>query len=89
MRWNPFPDASGFIVFPLLACFQGHIDMVCEKNSDVQHDFYKDPLTLVRDGDWLTARGTTLGKNVASSDRCYDSSEWQCCRPISIFHSDH
>lgn len=27
--------------------------MVCEKNNDVQHDFYKDPLRLVRKGDWL------------------------------------
>lgn len=32
---------------------QGHIDMVTEKNSDSKHDFFNDPIRLVRDGDWL------------------------------------
>ncbi len=41
--------------------FQGHTDMVCEKNSDVKHDFLTDPLELYLDGDLLRARGTTLG----------------------------
>ena len=36
-----------------LACMQGHIDMVCEKNNDVQHDFFKDALKLVKRGEWL------------------------------------
>ena len=40
---------------------QGHLDMVCEKNADVKHDFSKDPLELVLDGEWLKASGTTLG----------------------------
>ena len=40
---------------------QGHMDMVCEKNSDVKHDFTKDPIKLVKKGDILTADGTTLG----------------------------
>jgi dipeptidase D len=40
---------------------QGHLDMVCEKNADSQHDFEQDPIELERDGDWITARGTTLG----------------------------
>jgi len=40
---------------------QGHMDMVCEKDSDVEHDFSKDPIELVVEGDWLTAKGTTLG----------------------------
>lgn len=40
---------------------QGHMDMVCEKNSDKEFDFDKDPIELVIDGDWLTADGTTLG----------------------------
>ena len=40
---------------------QSHVDMVCEKNSDVDHDFSRDPIRLLRDGDWLTADGTTLG----------------------------
>ena len=44
---------------PLL--FQGHTDMVCEKNADVEHDFKKDPLKLWVDGNLLRAKGTTLG----------------------------
>ena len=41
--------------------FQGHTDMVCEKNADVEHDFLKDPLKLYVDGNMLRANGTTLG----------------------------
>ena len=41
--------------------FQGHTDMVCEKNADVEHDFLRDPLELWVDGDLLRAKGTTLG----------------------------
>ncbi len=44
---------------PLL--FQGHADMVCEKNADTVHDFSKDGLKLYVDGDLLRAKGTTLG----------------------------
>ena len=40
---------------------QGHMDMVCDKRPDVVHDFTKDPIRLVVDGDWLKAQGTTLG----------------------------
>lgn len=40
---------------------QSHIDMVCEKNSDVVHDFDTDPIQTYIDGDWLKAKGTTLG----------------------------
>lgn len=40
---------------------QGHMDMVCEKNSDVTFDFSKDPIHLKITGDLLTADGTTLG----------------------------
>ena len=40
---------------------QGHLDMVCEKNKDKTHDFSKDPIELVRKGNFLTANGTTLG----------------------------
>ncbi|MBQ7915781.1 MAG: beta-Ala-His dipeptidase, partial [Firmicutes bacterium] len=40
---------------------QGHMDMVCEKNQDVVHDFTADPIRLQLDGDWLKAAGTTLG----------------------------
>ena len=40
---------------------QAHMDMVCEKDGDVQHDFMVDPIETYVDGDWLKARGTTLG----------------------------
>ena len=40
---------------------QGHMDMVCEKRSDVEHDFSKDPIATYIDGEWLKAKGTTLG----------------------------
>ena len=45
---------------PVLA-LQGHTDMVCEKNPDVEHCFETDPLKLVVDGEYLRASGTTLG----------------------------
>ena len=40
---------------------QSHIDMVCEKNSDSTHDFMNDPIQTYIDGEWLKAKGTTLG----------------------------
>jgi dipeptidase D len=40
---------------------QGHLDMVCEKNSDVVHDFTKDPIQAEIRGEWVQATGTTLG----------------------------
>ncbi|MBZ0273251.1 aminoacyl-histidine dipeptidase [bacterium] len=40
---------------------QAHVDMVCEKNADVDFDFDKDAIRLRRDGDWIKATGTTLG----------------------------
>jgi len=49
-----YEDKEGVIL-------QAHMDMVCEKNGDVQHDFMTDPIETYVDGDWLKARGTTLG----------------------------
>lgn len=40
---------------------QGHLDMVCEKNSGVEHDFQNDPLDIYVENDFIHARGTTLG----------------------------
>ncbi len=40
---------------------QSHIDMVCEKNSDKQHDFENDPIEAYIEDGWVTANGTTLG----------------------------
>lgn len=54
------PATSGYESAPRVV-FQAHVDMVCEKRPDVDHDFEKDPITLVIDGDWLKAEGTSLG----------------------------
>ncbi|MCF6342337.1 MAG: aminoacyl-histidine dipeptidase [Bacteroidales bacterium] len=40
---------------------QSHIDMVCEKNSDKEHDFENDPIEAYIEDGWVKARGTTLG----------------------------
>lgn len=49
-----YEDADTIII-------QGHMDMVCEKESDCDIDFEKDGLRLYVDGDFLKAKGTTLG----------------------------
>lgn len=40
---------------------QSHVDMVTEKNNDVNHDFLNDPIEIVIDSEWMKANGTTLG----------------------------
>jgi len=40
---------------------QSHLDMVPQKNADVDHDFTTDPIETVIDGEWVKARSTTLG----------------------------
>ncbi len=40
---------------------QGHSDMVCEKTTNSNHDFTKDPIEIIIDGDIMTANETTLG----------------------------
>jgi dipeptidase D len=47
---------------------QGHLDMVCEKNSDVDHDFEKDPIQAEILDDWVQAKGTTLGADNGIGD---------------------
>lgn len=49
-----YEDAPGIVI-------QGHMDMVCEKESDSNHDFKKDPIDLIVDGNRLRANKTTLG----------------------------
>ncbi len=44
-----------------VVCLQSHMDMVCEKNEDVEFDFTKEAIQAYIDGDWVTANGTTLG----------------------------
>jgi dipeptidase D len=54
------PATSGHENAPVVV-LQGHLDMVCEKNADVKHDFTKDPIEPIIEGEWITAKGTTLG----------------------------
>ena len=54
------PASVGMESRPSVA-LQGHLDMVCEKNMGTEHDFGCDPISLVLDGQWLRADGTTLG----------------------------
>ena len=54
------PASVGFDNAPTVV-LQGHMDMVCEKNADTEHDFATDPIQPWVDGDLLRARGTTLG----------------------------
>lgn len=54
------PGSAGCERLPAVM-LQGHQDMVCEKRAGVAHDFDRDGIALVADGDFLTADGTTLG----------------------------
>lgn len=47
---------------------QGHMDMVCEKNSDTEFDFQHDAIQTYIDGEWMKARGTTLGADCGIGD---------------------
>ncbi len=44
-----------------IVILQSHSDMVCEKNSEIVHDFNTDAIQTFIDGDWIKAKGTTLG----------------------------
>ena len=54
------PPSEGFENSPIVI-LQGHMDMVCEKIPESDHDFAKDPVVSVREGDWLRAEETSLG----------------------------
>lgn len=54
------PGTQGYENAPTVI-IQGHIDMVCEKNNGVDHDFEKDPLKLRIVDDYIYATDTTLG----------------------------
>jgi dipeptidase D len=41
----------------LTLILQGHMDMVCQKTQETTHDFTKDPIQLIRDGDWIRTNG--------------------------------
>lgn len=71
--WEVNSDSIGNVVIRVPAspghenaatvALQGHLDMVCEKNSNVEFDFAKDAIRLEISDDWLTAEGTTLGSD--------------------------
>ena len=54
------PGTSGRESAPVVV-IQGHLDMVCERHSNSPYDAAKGEMCVVREGDWLTAVGTTLG----------------------------
>ena len=54
------PATPGYEKKPVVT-LQGHMDMVCVKELGVEHDFLKDPITMVVEDGWLKAKGTTLG----------------------------
>ncbi len=54
------PATAGFEIKESVV-IQGHMDMVCEKTAASKHDFSKDPIKTIEDGDWLRAEDTTLG----------------------------
>lgn len=65
---------------------QAHLDMVPQKNNDTVHDFTKDPIQPYIDGEWVKARGTTLGADLlqtfptTGSKRCgyYGKAMFMC-----------
>lgn len=54
------PGQHGLENAPTLI-LHGHLDMVCEKEEGVDFDFVNQPIELVTDGDFITAKGTSLG----------------------------
>lgn len=66
-----FADETGNVIIKVPATpgyenrrgviLQGHMDMVPQKTADTVHDFLKDPIETWIDGEWVKARGTTLG----------------------------
>lgn len=54
------PATAGYESHPAIV-LQAHMDMVCEKNNDTIHNFDTDPIQPYIDGEWVRARGTTLG----------------------------
>lgn len=71
------PATPGYEDAPAVV-LQGHVDMVCQANKGTEHDFLKDPIRLVRDGDWLKAAGTTLGADNGIG----------CCAAMALMEAD-
>lgn len=66
---------------------QSHLDMVCEKIPGSKHNFKKDPVKVIREGDWITAEETTLGADdgigIAISLAAADS-HWDGHPPLDL-----
>jgi len=56
------PATAGYENSPTIV-LQGHVDMVCEKNRNVKHDFENDPIKVRVEDGWVIADGTTLGSD--------------------------
>ena len=54
------PATKGMENVPTVV-LQSHMDMVCDKLVDIEFDFHKDAIQTYVDGEWLHAKGTTLG----------------------------
>lgn len=68
---------------------QAHIDMICEKNNKAKHDFSKDPIKLIKEGDFIKADGTTLGADngigMAIILAILNSPKFEKCKLEAIF----
>jgi len=60
------PATAGHEAAPAVI-LQGHLDMVCEKNADVERDFLTQGIEAYVDGDWVRRRGTTSAPTTASA----------------------
>lgn len=85
------PASKGMQDTPTVV-LQGHMDMVCEKNSDIDHDFSKDPIKLRKEGDILSADGTTLGADngigIAAALAIVEDPSLQCGKIEALFTVD-
>ena len=69
LNWKKDPSGNVLITKPAAKGYenrktvvlQSHMDMVCEKNTGTRHNFTTDPIIPYIDGDWVRAKGTTLG----------------------------
>jgi dipeptidase D len=71
---------------------QSHVDMVCEKNSNINFNFETDPIQTYVDGEWVKAKGTTLGADdgigVAASLSILASNDIEHGPLICLFTTD-
>ena len=85
------PATPGYENAPAMI-LQGHLDMVCEKDADCQKDMVTEGLDLAVDGDWVYAKGTTLGGDdgiaVAMAMAILDDNTLQHPRIEAVFTTD-